>query len=225
VTPNVQFVSKAFPQAETFMWFDIGTIPKNDVELQLDERLCHLPFNRTAICGRDAEGWHFGLACLSGEKSVTVGGVGFDGNNWHVFKPFAWADTADGIALMPQSGYELPSRTECLRSMAIVHLMLCGLENRAMDSYQPVVENTFINEKRKRKGKQPLISWRTVVVAPLKLPTGPNLGGTHASPRKHDRRGHWRQCASGKRVWVRQAVVGDAARGLVMKDYIVRGKT
>lgn len=222
MTPNVQFVSRSFPEPETFMWFDLGTIPRNDVELTMDERLCRLPFDRTAICGRDAEGWYFGLACLSGEKSVTVGGCGFDGKNWHVFRPFAWADTSEGIRLVPAyDGKELPPREQCLRSMAIVHLMLRGLESRAMNSYQPVISDTFINQKRQRKSKKPLISWRTVVVEPSKPPAGPSLGGTHASPRQHDRRGHWR-IVRGKQVWVRQCVVGDASRGMVSKDYLVR---
>ena len=36
------------------------------------------------------------------------------------------------------------------------------------------------------------------------------LGGTHASPRWHIRRGHWRQLADGRRVFVRECEVGDA---------------
>ena len=50
------------------------------------------------------------------------------------------------------------------------------------------------------------------------------LGGTHASPRWHIRRGHWRQLADGRRVFVRQCQVGDPARGGVVKDYIVKGQ-
>lgn len=50
------------------------------------------------------------------------------------------------------------------------------------------------------------------------------LGGTHASPRWHIRRGHWRQLADGRRVFVRQCQVGDPAHGGVVKDYIVKGR-
>jgi hypothetical protein len=44
-------------------------------------------------------------------------------------------------------------------------------------------------------------------------------GGTHASPRWHVRRGHWRTLSNGQRVFVRECEVGDQARGGVVKDY------
>ncbi len=43
--------------------------------------------------------------------------------------------------------------------------------------------------------------------------------GTHASPRWHIRRGHWRQLTDGRRVFVRECEIGDASRGGVVKDY------
>jgi hypothetical protein len=46
-------------------------------------------------------------------------------------------------------------------------------------------------------------------------------GGTHASPRWHVRRGHWRTLSDGQRVFVRECEVGDIARGGVIKDYRV----
>lgn len=49
----------------------------------------------------------------------------------------------------------------------------------------------------------------------------PGLGGTHASPRWHIRRGHWRNLADGRRVFVRECQVGDMTRGGVVKDYEV----
>lgn len=44
-------------------------------------------------------------------------------------------------------------------------------------------------------------------------------GGTHATPRRHQCRGHWRNCKSGKRVWVKDCWKGDASKGTVFKDY------
>jgi hypothetical protein len=46
-------------------------------------------------------------------------------------------------------------------------------------------------------------------------------GGTHAPPRWHIRRGHWRTLADGRRVFVRECEVGDQSRGAVVKDYRV----
>jgi hypothetical protein len=50
----------------------------------------------------------------------------------------------------------------------------------------------------------------------------PGRGGTHASPRAHDRRAHERFIKkTGRWVTVRQARVGDPARGQVVKSYVV----
>jgi len=48
-------------------------------------------------------------------------------------------------------------------------------------------------------------------------------GGTHAPPRWHIRRGHWRTLSNGQRVFVRECEVGEIARGAVIKDYRVIG--
>ena len=45
--------------------------------------------------------------------------------------------------------------------------------------------------------------------------------GSHASPRWHIRRGHWRELADGRRIFVRECEVGDVKRGGVIKDYRV----
>ena len=44
-------------------------------------------------------------------------------------------------------------------------------------------------------------------------------GGSHASPRWHIRRGHWRTLQDGRRVFVRECEVGDQTRGGIVKDY------
>lgn len=48
-----------------------------------------------------------------------------------------------------------------------------------------------------------------------------SLGGTHATPRLHMRRGHVRRLPTGKTTWVRQCAVGNANLGAVSKDYAV----
>lgn len=67
-------------------------------------------------------------------------------------------------------------------------------------------------------------TWHQITIDPERLreKSAPQ-GGTHASPRWHIRRGHWRQLADGRRVFVRQCQVGDPAQGGVVKDYIVKG--
>ena len=82
--------------------------------------------------------------------------------------------------------------------------------------------NSLINRKRAAKGKPPLqYDWHTVTVEPPK-PKGESKGGTHASPRLHDRRGHWRTYPSGKKGWVKACKVGDGSKGAVFKDYKIK---
>ena len=65
-------------------------------------------------------------------------------------------------------------------------------------------------------------TWHQVDIVPERLVrTSEQQGGTHASPRWHIRRGHWRQFADGRRVFVRACEVGDPARGGVIKDYVI----
>lgn len=65
-------------------------------------------------------------------------------------------------------------------------------------------------------------TWRQVEIVPERLVSrSAPQGGTHASPRWHIRRGHWRQLADGRRVFVRACQVGDPGRGGVLKDYTV----
>jgi hypothetical protein len=65
-------------------------------------------------------------------------------------------------------------------------------------------------------------TWHQVEIVPERLVrTAEPQGGSHASPRWHIRRGHWRQLCDGRRVFVRACEVGDAAQGGIVKDYLV----
>lgn len=83
-----------------------------------------------------------------------------------------------------------------------------------------VMKGVSANRKRVAKGKKPLYDWHTVVIEPA-APEAQPMGGHHASPRPHDRRGHYRTYKSGRRVWVRNTKVGKGG-GFVFKDYLVK---
>lgn len=76
------------------------------------------------------------------------------------------------------------------------------------------------NAKRVRKGKAPLYEWTTLELERKtpELPAAPK-GGTHASPRLHQRRGHWVTSKLGKKFWRRESVVGDPEKGMIFHDY------
>jgi hypothetical protein len=86
------------------------------------------------------------------------------------------------------------------------------------DSYRPSVAQTFTNRRKIAQGKTPSYDWTTVVVTATP-PRAEPKGGTHASPRLHDRRGHIRRLRSGKNVWVKAHKVGDATLGTIFHDY------
>jgi hypothetical protein len=76
---------------------------------------------------------------------------------------------------------------------------------------------------KKYRGKRRVLDYEyyELVLKPEAPEPAPYQGGTHASPRLHERRGHWRHLRSGKRVWVRNCLVGDPNRGVIEKDYRV----
>jgi len=79
------------------------------------------------------------------------------------------------------------------------------------------------NKNRVAKGKKPLIEFKIVKIKGRKTNVNPDAPkGTHASPRQHWRRGHWRTLSkTGKKVWVSASQVGDEANGKIIKAYAV----
>lgn len=94
--------------------------------------------------------------------------------------------------------------------------------DKCCESYVPAVRDTFTNRRKITAGKKPSYEWKTVFIEPKQFRQEPK-GGTHASPRLHDRRGHLRRLKSGKNVWVKAHKVGDATKGVVFHDYEIKG--
>lgn len=79
-----------------------------------------------------------------------------------------------------------------------------------------------LNRKRSASGKLPLYSYWTLAIKPGVGARGEPLGGHHESPRIHLRRGHIKKRKTGN-FWWRPCAVGDRKRGVVMKDYELKG--
>jgi len=79
---------------------------------------------------------------------------------------------------------------------------------------------TIDRERLRKLGAGPAGWEYRVVDLPSAVRDRVDMGGTHASPRWHQRRGHWRRVAE-RRVWVKPCEVGDPARGGIVKDYAV----
>lgn len=85
--------------------------------------------------------------------------------------------------------------------------------------------DTVRNDKRRRKGKTQMWEWKTIEITPLAKRTAESRGGTHASPKPHERIGHWRQYKSGKRVFVKALIVNKhkiSDEGFVFHDYVYK---
>lgn len=63
----------------------------------------------------------------------------------------------------------------------------------------------------------------TLDITKAKKYTRKAIGGSHASPIEHDRRGHWRTYKNGKKVWVSSSIVNLGKGGRVDKDYSALG--
>lgn len=218
MTPLICKAVKFAPEPETALWFDVGAMePTVDIKVPA-EFLMNLPFQRTGFVGLDTSGKDFALWLLKGDGSVTVGGCSM----WHggiYFPPFAYILDGDRFRIY-RKGEEIT-----LEDVKPVHRMVLAVLiklQQASSGYRPTPQRTFINQKRQKKGKSALtFDWHTVEIEPPKIKNDPQ-GGTHATPRRHQVRGHWRTYKSGKRGWVKECWKGDATKGTVFKDYFVK---
>lgn len=215
MTPLIQKAVRMAPEPESAMWFDVGQMERWQGGPVANDIVLNLPFPRTGIVGLDQDGKDFALWLTQGTDSVAVGGASM----WHgkYMEPFAYLLTDEGIR------YYRKDRAIEQEDVRPVFRMVCAvlikLAERSQTAFKPIPTDSFINRKRASKGKSPIsFDWHTVEIGPKQIKNAPQ-GGTHASPRLHDRRGHWRNCRTGKQVWVKACKVGDASKGVVFKDY------
>lgn len=211
-----------------FTWFDIGAVPEyGNYEAETALRNDPLPFHRCAVCGLDAEGRKF-LLLVVAQPKVSGGGQLMVVHGWVMWT--TGYSAIEGFSLFRQGGdisvgsadgldKDQPDAEQYQPILAVLGYWL-GRANPVGYRAMPKA-NSITNKRRIANGKKPLIfDWHTITIEPP-AEKGEHLGGTHASPRQHERRGHWRTCANGNRVWVRHCTVGDASRGTVFKDYKV----
>lgn len=77
-----------------------------------------------------------------------------------------------------------------------------------------------LNKSRIRKGKTPMFEYKVLTIRTQRNGLSNLIGGNHASPRVHLRRGHIRKL-NNKTVWVNACVVGDKTKGIIDKEYLV----
>lgn len=218
MTPLIREMVALTPEPEKAMWFDVGRIPNSGATLSVGA-LMHTPFRVTSVVGLDTSGEKFAIWMIAADNSVTLAGVTM-GRRIRYFDPFCVMRTEEGFAFYKGEEKVNESEARVAVGMALVCLSLI---DRASDAYKGTPSRRSpTNARRIAKGKPPLVyDWHTVKLEPKKAAPEPQ-GGTHATPRRHQCRGHWRTCKSGKRVWVKDCWRGDASKGTVFKDYEVK---
>lgn len=108
-----------------------------------------------------------------------------------------------------------------VRYVYLAMLIMLMERKQTLSAYRPIPNPT--NEKRIRKGKRPIFEWKVIdVTAAHVQPEGhAPTGRSHASPRRHVRRGHQRKYKSGKVVWVRETMVGRIEFGYIHHSYSI----
>ena len=207
-------------------WFDIsGALHQADVPaLELTLEHARPPFQSCYfVCsGKKDHRQHEVLVTVDGddpEDGIQVSaGVKVGSGNPNTLGYFTYAVQDGKIVLLSN---DMPSEQNVQMVMRMLALWYGALAQGG-EAYQPVVKEGLTSKRLQVKGKAPLFSWHTVKIEPPK-PKQEHRGGTHATPRLHDRRGHLRRLANGKTCWVRACKVGDASKGVVFKDYEVKG--
>lgn len=219
MTPLVAKMVKRTPNAEDYVWFDIGALGHEVVEMDGSDPIAsRIPYPRCAVCL--TEGGDPGCIYIEQRDNglqVTGGLFVIAGIDRHL--------SPVGLLFDPERGYYTddasPATQEAARQMLVTIADWMRSMQPGCNAYAITAQSSHINRKRAAKGKGPIsYDWRTVKVAQVQAIAN-NQGGTHASPRAHDRRGHWRTYPSGKRGWVKDCKVGSASLGMVFKDYKV----
>ena len=220
-------ISAGFDPTE-MQWFDISSADLS-TGIKIDNLATHRPpFEKNLVLWSGKSGHHerYEMMMLASggdpEEGIVLDLSKGQPGKYTTFPPMVYLIEDGQIKYGPvDEGDDLP------RDVAEIMLATMSKWLESMDtgceSYRPEVKQTFTNRRKIAQGKLPTYDWHTVIIQPAK-PRSESQGGTHASPRLHDRRGHIRRLKSGKNVWVKAHKVGDASKGYVFHDYQVMTK-
>jgi hypothetical protein len=245
MTPLIMQVVKYMQDTpvEQYAWFDTAeqwasTGEAFDHDRSLQALQNPLPFDKCSIVGRDDSNAPFFILVSNavlpsnGEDGLVVhmqilyeNGLGIG-----VCPPFFISpaqalreNDSDGMPIYfaDENDAKDPRNVEAgINALVGISFWLEKLNQNTMPTYTATPKSN--NAKRIRQGKKPMFDWHTVIIEPPK-PKAEAQGGTHASPRLHDVRGHWVQRGD-KRFWRKAHQRGDASIGVVFHDYKLKGE-
>jgi hypothetical protein len=102
------------------------------------------------------------------------------------------------------------------------YICFCSVLNEFHTEFVDTKPHEGHSKMRRALGKAPLFTYKVLTIGKKKRKSQ-KLGGTHASPRSHLRRGYYRTSRNGVRHWVQPCMVKGGTDGFVHKDYKVEG--
>lgn len=232
MTPLIRSVMRSVAESgqdpTDLHWFDATGCFSDKTEVLQDPLLAFRPpFERCMVCweGKSSSHQHMEMHMITvgtdPEEGIVVSAFRAPYGGKPVASPMMVYAVEGGLVRYgPCDENETIDEKEAQMILGFISAWL-GSMSRRSEAYVPSVSQTFTNRRKMAAGKPPTYDWRTVVIEPAAARQEPQ-GGTHASPRQHDRRGHIRRLRSGKNVWVRAHKVGDASKGFVFHDYKIK---
>jgi hypothetical protein len=222
MTPLITEMVGLIPdEAVNYQWFDASATYSSEITISDDEEITgKLPFPQMAIVTVDDQKTKILLMLKQQGDYVGVLGYALTNKGYGKIKPFVYKviDGQIGVKLVDGKPFDYRKEENVTAAIAIISQFLKSLRTQ-IEGYTPIKRAN--HDKKIRQGKTPLFDWTTVIIKPGAAKSE-HQSGTHASPRLHDRRGHWRHIKkTDKRVWVRNCKVGDAAKGAIFHDYKV----
>ena len=242
MTPNVQIAVQLYPdRVADYKWFDLGDMTE-DKDFGHDEvaalLLQPMPFDSFGLAGVDLDGVPYAVLVSKGavgseyEDAVLLNSAVLrrDSTRQKRYVPGFWLrpqvfGAEAGLEISFVNPKDMQNRDVVEASKVGALILALFLEqihkpNAEYKAYTAVPKSN--NPKRIRQGKKPMFDWHTVLIEPPRQKM-PDQGGTHASPRLHDVRGHWVKRGD-KRYWRKAHQRGDASLGVVFHDYKLKEK-
>jgi hypothetical protein len=247
MSPNVAFAAQHVPfDAAEYVWIDMKDIPDIPIEEKqkhfdalgvsrdttLSFRDLRLPFEKFVLIPpaihydsgsvvtieRKEEmmtvvGWQLGRDAANFLVEMRPSDDPLDGRDilrieYNPKLPIAKRGREAAKALYVSSMQTLMSHIQCL---------CAGAYGTTRETYR-CKGDAAVNAKRRSKHKKPFYDWHTVVVETVKT-AGNDQGGTHATPRQHEVRGHYVRSKLGKVFWRKSHKRGDPTKGVIFHDY------
>jgi len=212
----IKLVSSVDIDPTEMHWFDVTGAIKEYIGYDQRKYLLHpAPYKNMMLCGRTKTG-DFMLSVLAGGEVTVITGWILKQTGYTNLGTFTLVED-NGEPLLGVADKPIDEKDRSMMC-SILAMFYASLDMKTQ-VYVPTPHKA--NVSRAKRGLKPLYDWHTIVIEPPK-PTQESQGGTHASPRRHQARGHWRTYASGKRGWVKECWRGDASKGTIFKDYQIK---